>query len=394
MRSAFVLWVVLSARVSSGYSQSLPGKSSVDNSNPAGENGAPKTEEVLTTGLSDAIDRTNGHCTFGINPGAITVDVAGGDAHFTAHARLDCPWNSETDAAWLSVTAGQSGTGEGQVALHIAANPGPSRRGTVTIGGVPIPVNQRGADRTWEIPGLSFGPNYWSIVRITNPSDFTRSMKVDIYRESGDRLRIKPVFDLRPEETLEIVIEGHEVDIYSRSSQHPGDLNGPRILEITLAGATPSEGWSWVRISQTREDGIPDFEVRAFKEVVNGNKISDFRMDPKEPLELRSWMIRAPVVRGQTLSFLNVSDQPTNVVFCVANKVRSDPCERKDSFANAFLVQPNQFLVVNVKTFPQKYFFVECSVPVKAILAKFAPAKGTTKVFSSESSIRFGGSSR
>jgi hypothetical protein len=219
-------------------------------------------------------------------------------------------------------------------------------------------------------------------------------MKVDIYRESGDRLKIKPIFDLRPEETLEIAIESREVGVYSRSSQLPGDLNGPRILEITLAGATPSEGWSWVRISQTREDGIPDLEVRAFKEVINGDKISDFRMDPKEPVELRSWMIRAPVVRGQTLSFLNVSEQPTNVMFCVANKVRPDPCERKDSFATGFLVKPNQFLVVNVKTFPQKYFFVESSVPVKAILAKFAPAKGTTKVFSSESSISFGGSSR
>jgi hypothetical protein len=58
------------------------------------------------------------------------------------------------------------------------------------------------------------------------------------------------------------------------------------------------------------------------------------------------------------------------------------------------MVKPNQMFVVSVKRLTQKYFFVESSAGGKAILAKLARGKGRTRVFSTESSISFGESSR
>jgi hypothetical protein len=149
------------------------------------------------------------------------------------------------------------------------------------------------------------------------------------------------------------------------------------------------------RIEQTHEDGMPDLEVRAFEEELNGNKISDFRKDPREPLDLRGPVtIRATEVRGQQIYFLNLSDRATTVTFCAANKIQQDPCAKKGSSANRFLVKPNQFLVVDVKKLPEKYFFLESSNPGRAILAKLVPTTGTTGEFHSESSISFGESAR
>jgi hypothetical protein len=95
-------------------------------------------------------------------------------------------------------------------------------------------------------------------------------------------------------------------------------------------------------------------------------------------------------VRGQRIYYLNLSDRPTTLAFCVADKVTLNPCRKPDSLVSRFLMKPNQSLVMNVKKFPQKYFIVESSNPGQAILAEFAPATGTTKEFSSESSISFG----
>jgi hypothetical protein len=109
---------------------------------------------------------------------------------------------------------------------------------------------------------------------------------------------------------------------------------------------------------------------------------------------LRGWTIQAKEVRGQQIYFLNVSDQTTTVTFCVSNKARTEPCEKKDSSPTRIRVKPNQFIVFDVKKFPQRFFFVESSNPGLAIVAKLALAKGTTRQFSSESSISFGDPSR
>jgi len=357
---------------------------------PARPDRVPETAGVPATGVSEAIGQPGLQCSFTIEPTTIAFDPTGGDAHLAVHAPSGCAWTSESDSAWLSVTAGSSGTGDSQVVLHASTNTGDFRAGTAIIGGVRLFAGQNGFDRTREIPGLTFGPNYWSVVRITNPSALSRAVKIDIYRESGDRLRINPVFDLMPRETLEVFIQSGQVGVYRRSSPHPGDL-GPRILENSLGGATPPEGECWVRIAQIREAGMPDLEARAFVEVLNGNQLTDFERGAREPREMHGPVaIQASEVRGQQIYFLNISDQPTTVAFCVANKVQKDPCANKDSSASRYLVKPNQFLIVSLKNIPQKYVFVESSKPGKAILARFAPATGTTRVFSSETSISFG----
>jgi hypothetical protein len=60
-------------------------------------------------------------------------------------APAGCAWTALSDAAWLTVTAGPSGTGPGTVAFALAAHTGPApRTATLTIGGQPLGLTQQG----------------------------------------------------------------------------------------------------------------------------------------------------------------------------------------------------------------------------------------------------------
>jgi Putative binding domain, N-terminal len=57
----------------------------------------------------------------------------------------ECPWSATSNASWLSITSGGSGTGDGTVAVSVAANTGDVRTGTVTIADRTVTVNQASA---------------------------------------------------------------------------------------------------------------------------------------------------------------------------------------------------------------------------------------------------------
>ena len=53
-----------------------------------------------------------------------------------------CTWTASSNASWITVTSGATGTGDGSVALSYAANTGASRTGTVTIAGQTFALTQ------------------------------------------------------------------------------------------------------------------------------------------------------------------------------------------------------------------------------------------------------------
>ena len=65
-----------------------------------------------------------------------TVAVTAGDG---------CEWTASSNAAWITVTAGASGSGNGTVAFSVAPNPGAARTGTISIAGHTFTVNQAAA---------------------------------------------------------------------------------------------------------------------------------------------------------------------------------------------------------------------------------------------------------
>jgi hypothetical protein len=63
-----------------------------------------------------------------------------------------CPWTAVSDAGWLEITAGASGTGSGTVAFSVAPSArGNTRTGTITVAGRAFTVRQHGVPCTFAV---------------------------------------------------------------------------------------------------------------------------------------------------------------------------------------------------------------------------------------------------
>jgi hypothetical protein len=85
-------------------------------------------------------------CSITIDPASRTFDSNGGPATVAVNATASsCTWATTTDAAWITISAGTSGTGSGTVEYRVAANTATdSRNGTLKIGDQTHNVTQSG----------------------------------------------------------------------------------------------------------------------------------------------------------------------------------------------------------------------------------------------------------
>ena len=94
-------------------------------------------------------------CTFNLTPAASNFQAGGGSGGVAVTAsQAACTWTANSNVAWLNITAGAAGTGNGLVSFTVAANPGAAvRTGTLTVAGQTFTVNQDGG-----LAGLQFYP--------------------------------------------------------------------------------------------------------------------------------------------------------------------------------------------------------------------------------------------
>jgi len=97
----------------------------------------------------------SGACTNTIAPQTRTAVATGESVSVTVTSPTGCAWTAASTASWLTVTSGASGSGNGTVALSVAANTATTARtGTATIAGQTFTVNQAAAGCTYAIhPG-------------------------------------------------------------------------------------------------------------------------------------------------------------------------------------------------------------------------------------------------
>jgi hypothetical protein len=85
-------------------------------------------------------------CAVSINPTSQSVGAAGiTGLSVSVTAPSGCSRPATSNATWITVTNGATGSGNGTVTLNVAVNAGAARTGTVTIGGQIFTVNQAAA---------------------------------------------------------------------------------------------------------------------------------------------------------------------------------------------------------------------------------------------------------
>ena len=88
-------------------------------------------------------------CTYALNSISQSVSVDGGGGSVGVTAGITCAWTAVPQVAWISITAGASGSGAGTVSYSVQPNPGGvPRSGAITIAGQTFTVNQGARVRT------------------------------------------------------------------------------------------------------------------------------------------------------------------------------------------------------------------------------------------------------
>jgi len=84
-------------------------------------------------------------CTFDIDPTSRSLGASGGTGSVAVAAGTGCAWTAVSNAAWIHVTSGANGSGNGSAGYSVDANQTTSSRtGTLTIAGRTFTVNQGG----------------------------------------------------------------------------------------------------------------------------------------------------------------------------------------------------------------------------------------------------------
>ena len=84
-------------------------------------------------------------CTYSLSPSSQSFTPAGGTGTLTVSAPSGCSWNASSQASWITIQSGSSGTMNGAKIYTVASNSGnSSRTGTLTVAGTPLTVTQQG----------------------------------------------------------------------------------------------------------------------------------------------------------------------------------------------------------------------------------------------------------
>jgi len=92
-----------------------------------------------------------GGCTYGLSSTSQNFLASGGTSSVNVTAGTGCAWTATSNAAWVTITSGSSGNGNGTVNYSVTVNTGAARNTTMTIAQQTFTVTQNAAGCTYSI---------------------------------------------------------------------------------------------------------------------------------------------------------------------------------------------------------------------------------------------------
>ena len=117
----------------------------------AANTGAQRSGTLTVAGQSVAVtQQAPVACTFAVTPATLTVPAAGSSVTIDVKQTKGgaCGWTATASDGFVQITGGASGTGDGTVAITVAANGGASRSSSVVVAGTTVIISQAAGGST------------------------------------------------------------------------------------------------------------------------------------------------------------------------------------------------------------------------------------------------------
>ncbi|MEK7832709.1 MAG: BACON domain-containing carbohydrate-binding protein, partial [Acidobacteriota bacterium] len=104
---------------------------------------SPRTGTVTIAGQTFTVFQ-QGNCSFTVTPLNQVFGSEGANGTINVSTQSGCQWTAQSNAAWVTITSGLTGSGSGSVGFTVAPNQGGSRTGLLNIAGQTVFINQTG----------------------------------------------------------------------------------------------------------------------------------------------------------------------------------------------------------------------------------------------------------
>ena len=115
---------------------------------------APRRTTIDVNNAKATINQA-AECRYRVAPATADVAAAGETVNVQVQTEAACEWLAATDAAWIRLTGGAAGKGDGAITLAVAANSGATRSGTIRVAGHTVTVTQAAESCTYRITPTS-----------------------------------------------------------------------------------------------------------------------------------------------------------------------------------------------------------------------------------------------
>jgi len=132
--------------------------------------GAPRTGTATIAGQTFTVNQAGPTCSYSTAPRQYNAGRGPDDVRVNVSAPDGCAWTVTGEPAWVSVTEGRTGSGNGSVRLIVQANNGAARTANLTIADQPFTLEQAGC-RT------SIKPSHYNAGR--GPDDIVITVTAD-----------------------------------------------------------------------------------------------------------------------------------------------------------------------------------------------------------------------
>jgi len=103
--------------------------------------GPPRTGTLTIAGQRVEAEQGT-DCIYTTAVTSLNVGAEGGTSEVPVSAPAGCTWRTESQAAWIRILRGESGTGSGSAVVRVDPTPGPLRTGTIVVAGRTVSVTQ------------------------------------------------------------------------------------------------------------------------------------------------------------------------------------------------------------------------------------------------------------